>query len=108
MGKQEVPYLPCMLSCRVKAIQSSTLSTAHSGKHRYKERVALKQLIRSSLALLHSRLGTMVRHGDGVQLRQQEKTSHCKWLAQAKSSLLCLWRCFLRKVNVDCTQCTSK
>jgi len=80
MGKQEVFYLPCMLSFMVKAIKSRTLSKACAGKHRYRGRVALmqRQLMRSSIALLHRRLGTMASHGDGEggQLRQWGKTSN--------------------------------
>lgn len=80
MEKQEVFYLPCMISFIIKAIKWSALSNACAGKHRYKERVALilKQLMRSSIALLHGRFGTMVRHGEGEggQVRQWEKTSH--------------------------------
>lgn len=61
----------------VKAFKISTLSSAYAGKHRYKGREALilRQLIRTSVTLLHSRFSTMMRHGDGEvqQVRQREK-----------------------------------
>lgn len=76
MGKQEVFYLPFMLSFMIKAIKRSILSNACAEKHRYKERVALilRQLMRTSIALLYSTL--RCGDGEGGQLRQWEKISH--------------------------------
>lgn len=66
----------------------------------------------SSVALFHSRFVSMVRQkkvscggGGGGQFNHWGKTAHYSWFAQEKSSLLCLWWCFLGKINIGYMYC---